>query len=170
MKIKDRAEFAQKPKPLTMGPDTPVRAAAEAMSERNFGSVVVTDENDTLVGIVTERDLMKKIVAARRDPEATQLRDIMSTEVKVANADDNLIDWLRIMSNERFRRLPVVDENGKVIMMMTQGDFVSYTWPDLIGQATVAAQAAVGKNYPLGLVVGSVMVYSVVMVAILVSL
>ncbi len=170
MKIQDRAEFAQKPQPLTMRPEASVRAAAEAMAERNYGSVVVTDSEGKLLGIVTERDLMKKVVAARVDPEETPLSEIMTREVRVARAEDDLIDWLRIMSNERFRRLPIVDGEGRVTMMMTQGDFVSYTWPDLLDQAKIAAQAAVGKNYPLGLVVGSVMLYSVVMVGIVTAI
>ncbi|MGF1445248.1 MAG: cyclic nucleotide-binding/CBS domain-containing protein [Pikeienuella sp.] len=170
MKIKDRAEFAQKPTPLTLSPDTPVATAARAMAKKMYGSVVVTDGDGKLLGIVTERDLMTKIVATRRDPQETRLRDIMTEEVRVARADDDLIDWLRIMSNERFRRLPIVDDSGRVVSMMSQGDFVSYTWPELLGQARIAAQAAVGKNYPLGLVAGSVMLYSLVMAGILVSL
>jgi len=170
MKIKDRVEYASKPEVLTMRPDQTVRAAAQEMAKRNYGSVVITDGEGKLIGIVTERDLMTKIVATSRDAEGTKLKEIMTTEGRVARADDNLIDWLRIMSNERFRRLPVVDENRKVVAMMTQGDFVSYTWPELLDQAKVAAQAAVGKNYPLGLVVGSVLVYSLVLVGILVGM
>ena len=170
MKIRDRAEYASKPKVMTMAGDTSVREAAEAMSSRNYGSVVVTDGEARLEGIVTERDLLRRVTAERRDPETTQLSDIMTREVRVARDTDNLIDWLRIMSNERFRHLPVVDDEGRVISMMTQGDFVSYTWPDLLEQAKVAAQAAVGKNYPLGLVVGSVLVYSLALSGILIGI
>ncbi len=57
----------------------------------------------------------------------------MTTDLKVARADDDLLDWLRLMSNERFRHLPVVDDQGVIIGMMSQGDFVSYTWPELMG-------------------------------------
>lgn len=170
MKIGERAEYATKPQVLTMGRDDSVRAAAEAMSARNYGSVVITDDSGRLLGIVTERDLMRKVIAAKADPENTTLGEIMTTEVRVARADDDLVDWLRIMSNERFRRLPIVDDTGKVVAMMTQGDFVSYTWPDLLEQAKLAAQATVGKNYPIGLVVGSVLVYSLVLVGILVGM
>jgi CBS domain-containing protein len=169
MKIRERAEYASKPGPLTMRPEATVREAAEEMSRRRYGSVVVTDDAEKLLGIVTERDMMTKVVAGAKDPEATSLGEVMTTEVRVARAEDNLIDWLRIMSNERFRRLPIVDGDGKVVAMMTQGDFVSYTWPELLEQARIAAQAAVGKNYPLGLVVGSVLVYSLALVGILVT-
>jgi len=170
MRIKDRPEFASKPQVLTMRGDATVREAAERMVAKRYGSVVVTDDQDRLTGIVTERDLMSKITALSRDPAETTLAAIMTTEVRVARADDNLIDWLRIMSNERFRRLPIVDEEGRVYSMMTQGDFVSYTWPELIKQMKVTARAAVGKNYPLGLVLGSVLVYSLFLVGILVGM
>jgi CBS domain-containing protein len=170
MKIRDRAEYATKPDVLTLSPGTSVREAAEAMNAKNYGSVAVTNDNRQLEGIVTERDLMRKVTAQRRDPETTTLGDVMTREVRVARDTDNLIDWLRIMSNERFRHLPVVDGEGRVISMMSQGDFVSYTWPDLLEQARVAARAAVGKNYPLGLVVGSVLVYSLALAGILVGI
>ena len=119
MKIRDRAEYATKPEVLTLSPETSVREAAEAMSAKNYGSVVVTNGSRQLEGIVTERDLMRKVTAQRRDPETTTLGDVMTREVRVARDSDNLIDWLRIMSNERFRRLPVVDGDGRVISMMT---------------------------------------------------
>ena len=57
----------------------------------------------------------------------------MTTEVRTGRADDELIDWLRQLSNERFRHLPIVDEQGRLVNIMSQGDFVSFTWPDLLG-------------------------------------
>ena len=57
-----------------------------------------------------------------------------------------LLDWMRIMSNERFRRLPVVDDEGRIKAVFTQGDFVSYTWPDLIYQMKSLAGATVSKK------------------------
>ena len=169
MRLKDRAEYRSKPAPLAMAADTTVADAVDAMNARNYGSVMVVDADGKVEGVVTERDVLRRIVGEKRPPETTKLADIMTRNPRVAQEDDDVIDWLRIMSNERFRRLPVVDDGGKVIAMMTQGDFVSYTWPDLLDQAKIAAQAAVGKNYPLGLVLGSVLVYSLVLVGILVT-
>ena len=56
----------------------------------------------------------------------------MISEVRTGRAEDDVIDWLRQMSNERFRHLPVVDEQGRLVNIMSQGDFVSFTWPDLL--------------------------------------
>ncbi|MEM9783815.1 MAG: CBS domain-containing protein [Pseudomonadota bacterium] len=167
MKIKDRPEFTSKPKVLMMPPETPLRDAVAEMCRRRYGSVVVADPDERLLGIFTERDVMTRIINEGRDAENTTLGDVMTTDVRVASAEDNLIDWLRIMSNERFRRLPVVDAEGRVISMMTQGDFVSYTWPELLSQLSLSARAAVGKNYPSALVAGSVALYSIVLIIVL---
>jgi CBS-domain-containing membrane protein len=91
----------------------------------------------------------------------------MTTEVRTARADDDVLDWLRIMSNERFRRLPIVDDDGRLKAVFTQGDFVSYTWPELMSQATQLAKATVFRNWHIVLIVGAVMVYTLVMVAVL---
>ena len=68
------------------------------------------------------------------------------------------------MSNERFRRLPVVDGNGHIKAVFTQGDFVSYTWPDLVYQIKTLATATVSKNWALFLIIGGITVYSLAMV------
>ncbi|MEM6490251.1 MAG: CBS domain-containing protein [Pseudomonadota bacterium] len=167
MKIKDRPEFTTKPRVLTMPPDTPLRAAVAEMCRRRYGSVVVTDPESRLLGIFTERDALTRVINEGRDPEVTVLGEVMTTDVRVASAEDNLIDWLRIMSNERFRRLPIVDADGRVISMMTQGDFVSYTWPELLGQLSLSAKAAMGKNYPMALVLGALALYSIVLIIVL---
>lgn len=168
MQIKDRPEFTSKPKVLTQRPDAPVREAVRAMAARNYGSVLVTDPSDRLLGIVTERDLMTRLIDKGLDPETTTLADIMTTDLKVAHAQDRVIDWLRQMSNERFRRLPVVDEDGKAISMMTQGDFVSYTWPELLGQLGFTARAAMGANSQMTVMVAGMLVYSLALIGILV--
>lgn len=170
MRIIDRPEFTSKPKVLTMRPTATVREAAREMSARRFGSVIVTDADETLLGIVTERDLMTRLIDQDRDPNTTMLEDIMTRDIRVARAEDRVIDWLRIMSNERFRRLPIVDDNGKVISMMTQGDFVSYTWPELLSQLAFTAKAALGANSQVTTMMAGVLVYTLVLVGVIVAL
>lgn len=167
MRIKDRPEYGSKPKPLTFGPDTSVQEAVAAMSERNFGSVVIVDSADKVIGMVTERDIMKRLVNQGKDAKKTKLSDIMTSEVRVAKEDDDLRDWLRLMSNERFRRLPIVDNNGKLTSIMTQGDFVSYTWPELLDRVKEQAQATVSNNYQLFLLAGGVLLYSIILIFML---
>lgn len=169
MKIKDRPEFLNKPKPLSFQPDETVMTAVTAMAERNIGSVMIVDGAGKLAGVVTERDILTRLVSQKRDPQTTKLSEIMTSGVKVAKADDDLIEWMRIMSTERFRRLPIVDENGKVISVMTQGDFVSYTWPNLLYQAREVTRSTISGNYQIMLVIGSVLLYTVILVVILAS-
>ncbi len=167
MKIRDRLEFATKPEPLTFAPSTLVSEAVAKMTEMDYGSVIVVDEQRRVVGMVTERDILKRLVNQDRDPKETKLSDIMTANPRVARADDNLLDWLAIMSNERFRRLPIVDEHDRVISIMTQGDFVSYTWPDLLQNAKRLTSATVSKNYQIMIVLGGVLVYSLALISVL---
>ncbi len=167
MRLCDRPEFATKPKPLTRPRDATVADAVAAMSELNFGSVIVVDAEGRVEGVVTERDVMKRLVNQGRDPRTTRLAEIMTSNPRVGREDDDLLDWLRIMSNERFRRLPVVDAEGRIVAVITQGDFVSYTWPDLIYQGRHIMRASLARNYPLILIGGGIMLYSLVMILLL---
>ena len=109
MKISERPEFKSKKPPMTFKESDTVINAVKAMTKDNFGSVVITDNNSKVKGIVTERDLMKKLLYNSMNPKTTKLMEIMTSPVKVADKDDDLITWLRQMSNERFRHVPVVD-------------------------------------------------------------
>jgi len=170
MTLKDRPEFASKPKPLCFSPTATVAEAVAEMSEKNFGSVVIVDKDEKVIGIATERDVMKKLVNAGKDAKSTTLADIMTKDPRMARATDDVVDWLRIMSNDRFRRLPVVDAEGRIMVIFTQGDFVSYTWPDLIFQAKELAKASVGRNYPVWLIGGGIMLYSILMIIVVSSI
>ena len=167
MRIMDRAEFKSKPKPLTMKKDQLVSEAVAAMCEKNYGSVMIVDDQDKVIGVVTERDVMRKIVNKNRVAPETKLGEIMTADPRLAREDDDVVDWLRIMSNERFRRLPVVDADGRIKAVFTQGDFVSYTWPDLLNQATQMGRAAVTRNFPTVMIGGGIMLYTLLMILVI---
>ena len=160
MKIKDRPDFKSKPKPVTFAPDTKVREAIEVMTQKNIGSVIVVNDDETVAGIMTERDLMTRLLYNKMNPDKTKLSEIMTAEVRVAKEDDYMVDWLRVMSNERFRHLPVVDDEGKIVNMVSQGDFVSYTWPELLKQMTATAKASLGPTFQVFLIVLAVLLYA----------
>lgn len=161
MKIKDRKEFLSKPKPMTCSADHTVREAVALMAQKNYGAIIVVDSEGRVEGLMTERDLMRRLINEGRDPDTTKVSEIMTSDVKVAQADDEIVPWLQMMSNERFRRLPIVDENGKLISIMTQGDFVSYTWPDLIQNAAMMARGTLSRGYIIALIAGAVLLYTV---------
>lgn len=166
-RLMDRSEYPTKPKPLTSGPDATVAEAVGKMSDKNYGCVVIVDAAEKVVGIVTERDIMNKLVAKGLDPNTTRLSDIMTADPRLARETDDMLDWLRIMSNERFRRLPVVDDQGRIKAVFTQGDFVSYTWPDMISQMRAMAKAQVAGNFHYLLIGGGIALYSLLMVIVL---
>lgn len=168
MRIKDRPEFKSKPKPFILGPDDLVSVAIKTMSDMNIGSVVILDGDKKVLGIVTERDLMRRLLSVGLNPAKTPLSKIMTSDVKTASADDQVIDWLRQMSNERFRHLPVVDADGRLINMLSQGDFVSFTWPDLLlNLREKAGETIRNAGTPVPVLAAGILVYSIVMFFVL---
>ena len=164
-RLVDRPEFKTKPKPVTFLGKEKVSQAIAVMADKNYGSVVIVDSKDKVVGIVTERDIVKKLVNNNMSPKTTKLEDIMTLNPRVANENDDVVDWLRIMSNDRFRRLPVVDADGKIKVIFTQGDFVSYTWPDLIFQASQLAKASFMKGFSINTLLIFMLIYGVALIA-----
>ena len=160
----DRPEFKTKPTPVTFNKNDTIDMAAEVMSDKNYGSVVIVDKNQKVIGIVTERDIVKKLVLKNLSPKTTKLEEIMTPNPRVADENDNVLDWLRIMSNDRFRRLPVVDKNGKIKVIFTQGDFVSYTWPDLFYQASQMAKASILGGFSIYGLITMMVIYSIAII------
>ena len=160
----DRPEFKTKPTPVTFNKNDTIDMAAEVMSDKNYGSVVIVDKNQKVIGIVTERDIVKKLVLKNLSPKTTKLEEIMTSNPRVADENDNVLDWLRIMSNDRFRRLPVVDKNGKIKVIFTQGDFVSYTWPDLFYQASQMAKASILGGFSIYGLITMMVIYSIAII------
>ena len=119
-------------------------------------------------GIVTERDLLRRLLGQSRDPNITDLSDIMTENIRTARPDDQVIDWLRQMSNERFRHLPVLDEEGRLINILSQGDFVAYTWPELLLLLREKTSEALrGPFAQLPILLGGIMLYSLAIIAVL---
>lgn len=167
MKLKDRPEYKSKPLPFSLRANDVVPTAVKTMSEKNIGSVVIVGDDMQVMGIVTERDLMRRLLNKSLDPKTTQLSTIMTSEIRTGRADDEVIDWLRQMSNERFRHLPVVDEQGRLVNIMSQGDFVSFTWPDLLGLLKEKTRDSLkGGASQLPLLIAGMMVYAVLVLLI----
>ena len=88
--------------------------------------------------------------------------------MKTATPDDQVIDWLRQMSNERFRHIPVVDADGRLINLLSQGDFVSFTWPELLLNIREKTAETLRSNYaPVPILIGGLMVYTLIILAVL---
>ncbi len=104
--------------------DESVVNAARIMNERGIGGIVVTQGGD-MVGIFTERDILRRVVAERRDPATTQLRDVMTRPVVYCPPDAKLDELTALMTEKRIRHLPVMDE-GKLCGIITSGDILAF--------------------------------------------
>jgi len=115
--------------PMTASPDETVDRAAATMRTKDIGSLIVV-ENGRPTGIVTERDIVTKVVAANKVPSSVKVRDIMSSPVVAVGPREEVVQAARLMSERKIRRLAVVD-NGKLVGVVTENDIVRI-WPDLI--------------------------------------
>ncbi len=106
----------------TVTADTKVVDALRLMAEAGVGALIVT-EHHRVVGIVSERDYARKVVLMARSSHVATVRDIMSTTVLAVDPDQTIDDCMEIMTERRFRHLPVLDE-GRLIGMVSIGDVV----------------------------------------------
>ncbi|MCC6484904.1 MAG: CBS domain-containing protein [Armatimonadetes bacterium] len=103
--------------------DASVLDAATLMNERRIGSVVVTD-GDQVVGIFTERDILTRIVAAKKDPASTSVADVMTAPCMVVTPSDRLSHCQAVMTQRRIRHIPVVGEDG-LVGIVSSGDVLA---------------------------------------------
>src|SRR5262245_45831000 len=103
--------------------------AAVRMNEFKIGSLVVMDEG-VLVGIITERDLLQRIIAERREPTETLVCEVMTTEVVCCRTYTPLDEARGVMKNRRVRHLPVVDEERHLVGLISIGDLNAHNSHD----------------------------------------
>ena len=101
--------------------DEPVMAAARLLKRHNIGALPVTDKDNRLRGIITDRDIVLRCVAAETDPRTTKVGEVMSRGILTADPSDAVESAVRLMSQDQVRRLPVVEE-GRLVGMVTLCD------------------------------------------------
>ena len=111
---------------LTVYPDDRVGYAARLMRDWDFGALPVVDRDDRLVGIVTDRDITMRLVANEADAHNTTVADCMTDGAFACHPDDPLRECMRQMSRHRIRRLPIVNNRGRVIGVISQGDLARH--------------------------------------------
>ncbi len=100
-----------------------VLTAARLMNEHGIGGVVVTEAGE-MVGIFTERDVLRRVVAEQRDPATTTLRDVMTSPVMTCRPEATLEECVAFITAKRIRHLPVVGEEG-LCGIITSGDILA---------------------------------------------
>src|SRR2546423_13743223 len=101
--------------------DKPVAYAAKMMRDEDVGLAPIVEGN-RLVGTVTDRDIAIRVVAEGKDPESTKVMEIASTEVVTVDPQQDLDEALRLMAQHQVRRLPVVEEDGRLVGVVAQAD------------------------------------------------
>lgn len=151
---------------LTINQNAMISEAIKKMKLYNCGAIVVLDDKKKLAGIFTERDVLNRVVDTDIDIKHTKVLEVMTSDVKVANKNDSVSDSMRRMSQGRFRHLPIVDDNNNVISIVSQGDFVAYTWGDIAHLFAAKAQSSFFSNFQLWIMIIGILAYTT-LVAIL---
>ena len=113
------------PNPRTLESGSSVVEAARLMRDEDAGIVPIV-EDDRLVGTVTDRDVAVRVVAEGKNPESTTVGEISSRELVTVDPQQDLDEALRLMARHQVRRLPVVEEDGKLVGIVAQADVAKH--------------------------------------------
>ena len=108
----------------TITPEATVLDAAAVMNDHKIGALVVLDDGRP-VGVFTERDVLRRVVAERRDPADVRVADVMTTEVVCCSPDTTVDEARGAMRDRRIRHLPVADGDGRLAGLISMGDLNS---------------------------------------------
>lgn len=109
----------------TVRPDVTARHTAQVMKQNKIAAVMVTD-NDRLVGIITERDITSRVVAADVDPDTATAKDIMTANPDTLHPDDTAAQAIKMMKERNYRHLPVTDGDALVGMVSVRDLYAIY--------------------------------------------
>jgi CBS domain-containing protein len=107
-----------------IGPDDSVAKAADRMRRRTVESLIVVDAAKRPLGIITDSDLVIRALADARDADATPVSEVMTPDIITTTVDTSINSALRLMRDGPFRRLPIVDDNGVLVGLVTADDLL----------------------------------------------
>ncbi len=118
-----------------------VADAIETMLAQHVGAVVIVDENNVVAGIFTERDVLRKLALTGNDPKKLPIVDVMTTPVLMATQDTPATEALEVMVREHHRHLPIVDDGGKLLGLLSIRHLLQAKVDDLIAQFEATQKA-----------------------------
>jgi CBS domain-containing protein len=124
-----------------VGENDTVLDAAKRLAELDVGAMPICGEDDRLKGMVTDRDIVVKVLAKGKDPASTKAGELAEGEVVTIGADDSLEDVLRTMTEHKVRRLPVID-GRECVGVISQADVATHLDEDKVGDLVEAISAA----------------------------
>ena len=105
--------------------ETPISEIALALKDKKIGAVPIVDNNYKLIGIVSERDIVSKLVVEAMDADLTTAKDIMTSKIISAKLNDNINSIIGVMKNNNIRHMPVVDQNNVLTDFFSIRDFLN---------------------------------------------
>jgi CBS domain-containing protein len=127
----------------TIRPADTVAHAVEVLRDKHIGALLVTDQNGALQGILSERDIVRRMAETPGQTLPQQVSDLMTHDVKSCTPDDTLMEVLEVMNAGRFRHMPVT-QNDTLCGMVTIGDVVNFRLQELEYEALRMKQMIVG--------------------------
>jgi CBS domain-containing protein len=109
------------PNPETIEPSTTVVEAARLMAKEEIGPVPIV-ESDRVVGILTDRDIVVRVIAEGKDPQSTTAGEVASKQLVTIDPEQSLEEAARLMAQHQVRRLPVCEEDGRLVGIVAQAD------------------------------------------------
>ncbi len=128
---------------FSVRPNDTIHSVVNTLKEKRIGAVVVTDQNGTLKGILSERDIVRRMADTPGQTLPQSVEDLMTRDVQSCKPDDLLNDVLKTMTEGRFRHMPVL-ENDKLCGIITIGDVVHFRLKELEYEALRMKQMIVG--------------------------
>ena len=125
------------------------------MKQHDVGSVPVVESDKRLVGIVTDRDIVVKVVAAGRNPEQTPVKEAMTPNPVSCKEDDDLDYALKLMKERQVRRMPIVDGSGRLTGIIAQADVATRVNKDAQDRRACRSHLRIRDDAPLRRVVSS---------------
>lgn len=124
--------------PVALSGSAAVKDAAAEMDRADIGDVIVLNDANEISGIVTDRDIAVRVVAAGLDPETTKLADICTTDIHTLTPSDTVAAAIKLMQQKAIRRLPVV-EGGRPVGIVSLGDLaVTYDPESVLADISAA--------------------------------
>jgi CBS domain-containing protein len=120
--------------PATVSVLATVEEAVNKMLDKDVGAVAVIDEQGVVAGMFTERDVLAKFALSGRDAAATPVRELMSPMVEMATAETTPAEAFRVMLERHYRHLPVVDDHGKVLGILSIRNILEARIDDLLAR------------------------------------
>jgi CBS domain-containing protein len=119
--------------PCAIEADRSVAYAAKMLKDENVGLAPIV-EKDRLVGVLTDRDIVVRVVAEGKDPDSVRVRDVASRDVVTVDPKQDLDEALKLMARHQVRRLAVVEEDGKLLGVVAQADVAEEAKPEQTGR------------------------------------